>query len=126
MNEEHLLQSIYKMMDTLLEEKLDAKLYMFEEKLDSKFDTKLSLFEEKLNHKFDSIDIKFASINSELLGIQGTLKNHEYRLERIENKVDNMDVQLASNQEQIMNNFVDIKETQTIVSIHSEKLKVIN
>lgn len=121
MNEEHLLQAISTMLEDTLEQKLEAKL-------EQKFEEKLTPVYERL----DRLDNSIVSINHSILDIYGVLRNHDTRLENLEHKTDslntlivNMDNKIADNQEAIMNNFVDIKETQTVVSIHSEKLKML-
>lgn len=153
MNEEHLLQAISTMLEDTLEQKLEEKLEQkldekleqkleakLEQKLDEKLEQKLEnkleqKFEEKLTpvyERLDRLDNSIVSINHSILDIYGVLRNHDTRLENLEHKTDslntlivNMDNKIADNQEAIMNNFVDIKETQTVVSIHSEKLKML-
>lgn len=137
MNEEHLLQAISTMLEDTLEQKLEEKLEQkLDEKLEQKLEDKLEQkFEEKLTpvyERFDRLDNSIVSINHSILDIYGVLRNHDTRLENLEHKTDslntlivNMDNKIADNQKAIMNNFVDIKETQTVVSIHSEKLKML-
>lgn len=135
--EEKLEQKLEQKLDEKLEQKLEAKLEQkLDEKLEQKLEDKLEQkFEEKLTpvyERLDRLDNSIVSINHSILDIYGVLRNHDTRLETLEHKTDslntlivNMDNKIADNQEAIMNNFVDIKETQTVVSIHSEKLKML-
>lgn len=135
--EEKLEQKLEQKLDEKLEQKLEAKLEQkLDEKLEQKLEDKLEQkFEEKLTpvyERLDRLDNSIVSINHSILDIYGVLRNHDTRLENLEHKTDslntlivNMDNKIADNQEAIMNNFVDIKETQTVVSIHSEKLKML-
>lgn len=135
--EEKLEQKLEQKLDEKLEQKLEAKLEQkLDEKLEQKLEDKLEQkFEEKLTpvyERLDRLDNSIVSINHSILDIYGVLRNHDTRLENLEHKTDslntlivNMDNKIADNQEAIMNNFVDIKEAQTVVSIHSEKLKML-
>lgn len=135
--EEKLEQKLEQKLDEKLEQKLETKLEQkLDEKLEQKLENKLEeKFEEKLTpvyERLDRLDNSIVSINHSILDIYGVLRNHDTRLENLEHKTDslntlivNMDNKIADNQEAIMNNFVDIKETQTVVSIHSEKLKML-
>lgn len=143
--EEKLEQKLEQKLDQKLEQKLEDKLEQkLDEKLEQKLEAKLEQkLEDKLEQKFeenltpvyerlDRLDNSIVSINHSILDIYGVLRNHDTRLENLEHKTDslntlivNMDNKIADNQEAIMNNFVDIKETQTVVSIHSEKLKML-
>lgn len=92
------------------------------------FDAKLEAMEARIDQNMSK---RLEPLQKEILGFHSEMHNMNLRMERVENKVDelhditrNLNRKIDDNTEKIMNNFVRIMETQTILGEHERKLEL--
>uniref|UniRef100_UPI0037506614 hypothetical protein n=1 Tax=Robinsoniella peoriensis TaxID=180332 RepID=UPI0037506614 len=92
------------------------------------FDAKLEAMEARIDHNMSK---RLEPLQKEILSFHSEMHNMNLRMERVENKVDelnevtrNLNTKIDVNTERIMNNFVKIMETRTILGEHERKLEL--
>lgn len=92
------------------------------------FDAKLEAMEARIDQNMSK---RLEPLQKDILGFHSEMHNMNLRMERVENKVDelhditrNLNRKIDDNTEKIMNNFVRIMETQTILGEHERKLEL--
>ena len=98
------------------------------EKNKKEFDAKLDAMEAKIDQNMSK---RLEPLQKEILAFHSEMHNMNLRMERVVNKVDelnditrNLNRKIDDHTDKIMNNFVKIMETQTILGEHGRKLEL--